>query len=77
MKTKTITLTKIQRADFDGDQRKYVTYSVYRVEQVTNSIDYSPAEELRPQVVEELCKLDDWKVTILAPWKVTIKAPAK
>ena len=37
----------------------------YRVEQVTDSVEYTPGQYLERKVVDELCHSRDWKVTIV------------
>ena len=63
-KTKTITVTRGERSRFDDEQRKYVGYIAYRVEQITNSIEFYPEQMLTPETVQELCDPDDWKVIV-------------
>jgi hypothetical protein len=66
-KTKTITVTHCNRSEFDGEKRTYMSFVRYRVEQITDSIDFAPQQELPPEVVRELCESSDWKVIVKGP----------
>ena len=67
MKTKTMTVTRCVGSDFDPDQRSYVEYVYFRVEQVTDSIKYMPGAKLDPETIDALCDAEDWKVTVKGP----------
>jgi hypothetical protein len=64
MKTKTITVTHCNKSEFDDSKRGYTSFVRYRVEQITDNIDYAPGQMLTPEVVAELCALEDWKVIV-------------
>ncbi len=61
VKTKTITLTGPHHNHPDD-------YSIlrWRVERVTDSIEYHPGDLLEKKAVGDLCAASDWKVTITA-----------
>lgn len=54
-KVKTITLSK------DTSETEF------RVEKVTDCIDYAPGTYMNPADVQALCDAADWKVTIIRP----------
>lgn len=62
MKTKTLTLShghynpKATMGDMNA--------LLYRVERVTDSVDYKPGDMLTKEAVKELCDKAAWKVTI-------------
>lgn len=37
---------------------------VYKVEKVTESIEYNPSQQLSKKQVQELCEASGWKVTV-------------
>jgi hypothetical protein len=41
--------------------------NVYTILQVTDSIEFSPKQQLRKAQVESLCASREWKVTIVPP----------
>jgi len=55
MKTKTIKLTQ------ESDNKL-----IYRIEQVTDSVEFTPGDFLKKDEVERLCRANNWKVTIVA-----------
>lgn len=57
-KTKTINLS-YPWADRDSNR-----VDLYRVEIITDSVEYQPHEMLKPATVEELCAHKDWRVVI-------------
>ena len=57
MKTKTIKLLDNNRSS--GKLH-------YKIEQITDSVEYRPGEWLDKATVEGLCNSADWKVTIIA-----------
>lgn len=40
---------------------------LYRVEKVTDSLEFQPGEFLAKKAVQPLCASNEWKVTIVAP----------
>jgi len=65
-KTKTITVVRCIGSEFDEYTRSYKERIYYRVERVTDSVEYHVGGQLPIEVVKELCELDDWKVAIVA-----------
>lgn len=61
MKTKTL---KVSHPHSDPNS---VVNKRYRVEHVTNSVDYSPGQFLERDTVERLCESKNWQVTIVPP----------
>jgi hypothetical protein len=59
MKMKTIVLSIKDAVDGRANGRQY------RVEKVTDSVQYSPRDILTKSEVENLCNNQHWKVTIL------------
>ena len=55
MKTKTIKLTA------HGNPKN----PVFRVEQISDCADYLPGEYLEKELVDTLCRLKSWRVTIV------------
>jgi hypothetical protein len=62
VKLKTITLS-VRRFPDPRSNTPGAQVSVYRCKQITDSVDYSPGEELTKKQVEELCASPGWKVT--------------
>ena len=58
MKIKTITFERRRSGLVRG------SYS-YRVQKVTDTVAYSPGDELDQTQVEDLCEQDAWRVTIV------------
>lgn len=54
-KIKTITLSK------DPSE------TAYRVERITDSIDFTPGTFVEAAIVQGLCDAEDWKVTVVKP----------
>lgn len=66
MKIRTLTVSFPHYDDSkDGGQARVNAPRVYRVEKVTESVIFSPLQQLSKQQVEELCNLDTWKVTVV------------
>ena len=62
MKIKTIILTAYPCYIPFSEPNKQVP--AWRVEQVTDSIEFTPGDMLRKDVVDDLCASSMWKVTI-------------
>jgi hypothetical protein len=59
MKVKTIKLTDSGRS-MPGQHLRY------KIEQITDSVEFTPGQWLDKSTVEGLCRATDWKVTIVA-----------
>jgi hypothetical protein len=68
MKTKLIRLSHPHSMRIG--QTNEVDDKAYRVEQVTDSTEYSPRELLSKLEVDELCNCNRWKVTIVSSKEV-------
>ena len=58
MKTKTLTVT------FPWPDRDSNRTDLYRVEQITDSVEFAPHQLLKASDVDILCDHKDWRVTI-------------
>lgn len=67
-KTKAITLS-YPHYDLTKDTVKERAEAprVYRVERITNSIEFAPLSDLSSKQADELCASRDWQVTIISP----------
>jgi len=63
MKAKTITLSHPHLADDGSDTVGRPTN--YRVERITDSLEFSPGQLLKKSEAAELCDSPRWKVTVV------------
>lgn len=70
MKIKTIKLTNghapSRQSNTFSSEKEWQAALRYRVEQITDSIEYSPGQLLEKAEVESLCASRDWKVTVVS-----------
>lgn len=71
LKTKTITVTPGHRS-LNDDKNDPLRY---RVERITNSVEFDPGALITKQQVEELCGAKDWNVTSRANSHLTRPCP--
>lgn len=75
MKTKSIRVSDGHAPLKPADHQSQAAWDAavrFRVEQITDSIEYRTGQYLERNEIEQLCERNDWKVTIV-PHKTTSK----